>query len=174
MSTEQPLVALGMSRTIKQPLSSGLCLAACAATLLGESKAAFNSWALSGFIKQMPVGMALHLTDRRYMEMSDLTIAFAIRGLRLGSWWNSGDDMSLQFDEVATYSVTHQLDEAPALVIVHPDDSEPGVTHAVVYDNEAQGVRDPSNAVTDDVVPLCNYRIAEWLPVDRFHEDDVL
>tara|TARA_R110002167_G_scaffold65480_2_gene185310 strand:+ start:12332 stop:12826 length:495 start_codon:yes stop_codon:yes gene_type:complete len=163
-----------MSRTIKQPRGSGLCLAACAATLLAENKSAFNSWALSGFIKQMPVGLEPHLTDRRYMEMSDLTIVFAIRGLRLGSWWNSGDDMSIQFDEVATYSVTHQLDEAPALVIVHPDDSGPGVTHAVVYDNEAQGVRDPSNAVTDDVVPLSNYRIAEWYPIDAFPDDEGL
>jgi hypothetical protein len=175
LSVNSPLVALGMKRTVKQPAGSGLCLAACAATLLGENKSAFNAWSLSGYIRKMPAGLAPHLTDRRYMEMSDLTIVLALRDLRLGSWWNSGDEMDIRFNEMLSYDVTHKLDEAPALVIVRREGAEgDGVTHAVVYDNEAQGVRDPSNAVTDELSDLADYRIAEWFPIDTFPKDELV
>lgn len=174
MSGNNPLVALGMKRTVKQPAGSGLCLAACAATLLGENKSAFNAWSLSGYIRKMPAGLAPHLTDRRYMEMSDLTIVLAMRDFRLGSWWNSGDEMDVRFHEMLSYDVTHKLNEAPALMIVRCEGDEPGVTHAVVYDNEAQGVRDPSNSVTGDLQPLKNYRIAEWYPIDMFPKDELV
>jgi hypothetical protein len=156
-----------MKRTIKQPPGSGLCLAAAAATLLGENRSAFNSWALSGYIRKMPDGLCMHLPDRRYMEMSDLTIVMALRGFRLGSWWNSGEDRDLRFDGTGEYEVRHQIDEAPALVIVHPEDDAKDSTHAVVYDNELKMVRDPSNN-RDDLCPLSDYRIAEWLPIDVF------
>jgi hypothetical protein len=175
LSGNNPLVALGMKRTIKQPVSSGLCLAACAATLLGENKSAFNAWSLSGHIRKMPSGLCPYLTDRRYMEMSDLTIVLALRNIRLGSWWNSGTEMDVRFTEVLNYEVSHQLNEAPALVIVRRDGAEgDGVTHAVVYDNEAQGVRDPSNAVKDEISDLKDYRIAEWFPIDVFPKDDLV
>ena len=168
MSTEA-LVALGMERTVKQPVSSGLCLAACAAMILGRNKSAFNAWSLSGYIRKMPDGLSPHLTDRRYMELSDVTIILANRGLRLGSWWNSGD-VDLTFDQVEEYGVQHKRDEAPALVIVRTEDNDQNVTHAVVYDNEAQGVRDPSNAVTDDIAALGDYLVVEWYPIDTFPE----
>lgn len=167
MSDKPFKVSLGMTRTIKQPPGSGLCLAAAAATLLNSNKSAFNSWSLSGYIRKMPDGLCMHLADRRYMEMSDLTIVLALRGLRLGSWWNSGDLRDVKFDGTSEYSVTHTLDEAPALVIVHPEDDERESTHAVVYDNDLGMVRDPSNA-QEGLCPLSDYRIAEWFPIDRF------
>lgn len=166
------LVTLGMKRTIKQPVGSGLCLAACAATLLGENRSAFNAWSLSGYIRKMPKGLATHLTDRRYMEMSHLTIVMALRNLRIGSWWNSGDLMNVRFNDLTYYDVTHSLHEAPALVIVRCEGDDPGVTHAVVYDNEVRGVRDPSTTVTDEVCDLADYRIAEWYPIDFFPKDE--
>ena len=168
------LVKLGMKRTVKQPLGSGLCTAACAAMILNENRSAFNSWTLSGYIRKMPAGWCPELTDRRWMSMPDLTIVLAMRGFRLGSWWNSGDDKDVRFDAVHNYVVNHQLDEAPALVVVRSDNPDPQVTHAVVYDNEAQGVRDPSNAVADGVLPLANYRIVEWYPIDVFPNDEGL
>lgn len=166
------LVSLGMSRTIKQPAHSGLCLAACAATLLGHNKSAFNAWSLSGYIRKMPEGVCLHLSDRRYMSMADLTIVLALQGVRIGSWWNSGSDTEVRFEHVEKYDVTHHLEESPALVIVHTQGRSPAYTHAVVYDNESQGVRDPSWAVSEELVPLSNYRVAEWYPVDKFQEDE--
>jgi hypothetical protein len=163
-----------MKRTIKQPVRSGLCLAACAATLLGENRSAFNAWSLSGHIRKMPAGLCPHLTDRRYMEMSDLTIVLALRNFRLGSWWNSGDELDMRFHDVQHYEVSHLRDESPALVIVRVEGDTPGVTHAVVYDNEAQGVRDPSNLVTEELSDLANYRIAEWFPIDTFPKDELV
>ena len=161
------MVRLGMKHTVKQPRGSGLCLAACAATLLCTNRAAFNAWSLSGYVRKMPDGLCPHLTDRRYMEMQDMTMVLALGNLRLGSWWNSGDE-DVRFTDVENYSVEHTLQESPALVIVWSEGEAKDVTHAVVYDNEAQGVRDPSSAVTDEIVPLSEYRIAEWYPVDRF------
>jgi len=167
VSVNKPLVTLGMKRTTKQPPGSGLCLAAAVATLLGENRAAFNAWSLSGYIKKMPDDLSPDLKgDRRYMEWSDATIVLALRGLRLGSWWNSGDDLEVKFDAVADYSVRHQLDESPALVTVRGDDDSPD-THAVVYDNELQMIRDPSSTV-EDLCPLSDYFVVDWFPVDRF------
>lgn len=167
------LVKLNMTRTIKQPVGSGLCLAACVATILGENRGAFNAWSLSGYVRKMPEGLCTYLTDRRYMEMSDVTIILALNGLRLGSWWNSGNQKDIRFNKVEQYDVHHKRDESPALVIVHSEDRESGVTHAVVYDNEAQGVRDPSNAIESELVGLEKYRVAEWFPIDRFPKDDI-
>ena len=167
-------VKLGMTRTIKQPLGSGLCLAACAATLLGENKSAFNAWSLSGYIKKMPEKLCPHLTDRRYMDLSDLTIILALRGYRLGSWWNSGDALNVKFGlDTQKYAVEHYLDESPALVLVRCEGEPADITHAVIYDNEAQGIRDPSNGAGEDVCNIEDYWIAEWFPVDTFPKEPV-
>lgn len=166
MSADKPLVALNMTRTTKQPPGSGLCLAAAVATLLGENKSAFNAWALSGYIHAMPDDLCPKLVgDRRYMEWSDATIVLALRGLRLGSWWNSGEELDVRFNAVSEFSIVHLLREAPALACVRSDSGDD--THAVVYDNEINMIRDPSST-RDDVCPLSDYRIVEWFPVDRF------
>jgi hypothetical protein len=165
----QVLVSLGMTSTVKQPAGSGLCLAACAATLLKENKAAFNAWTLSGYIRRMPEKLCPQLPDRRYMEMSDLTIVLALRGLRLGSWWNSGEDKDVDFSGVEKFSIRHEVQESPGLVIVRCDNDES--THAVVYDNDIHMMRDPSSK-SEDVRPVSDYSIVEWYPVDYFERPE--
>ena len=161
-------VNLRMTRTVRQPEGSALCVAACVATLLGVDAEVLpedliQKWFNAGVILPEKSGT---FRIPWYMPLWGAVTVLAPQGVGagVGVSWDVESPAVLDRKVLRSGDACLQLSDilismTPALVTVKSA-YYPNGLHSVVWDNEQTMFRDPAGSRAVD-----DYEIVEWHPI---------